>query len=77
MTGLSVHTFGCPVATAGESVAGDFARGCRDGSRPAQRGDRGSLRSRCGLVPYLQDAFSAECVQKLKGYGVQFDVAGV
>jgi hypothetical protein len=32
---------GCPVAAAGESVAGDFARGCRDRSHSAQRGQRG------------------------------------
>jgi hypothetical protein len=38
---------GCPVAAAGQSVAGDFARGCRDTrgcrdrSHSAQRGQRG------------------------------------
>lgn len=44
---------------------------------PHSAANEASLRSRCGLVPYLRDAFAAECVQELKGYGVQFDVAGV
>jgi hypothetical protein len=28
-------------------------------------------------ISYCWTAFAAECVQELKGYGVQFDVAGL
>ena len=42
---------GCPVAAAGESVAGDFARGCRDGSHSAQRGQRGLVARPVHQVP--------------------------
>jgi hypothetical protein len=47
------------------------------GAAPHSAANEAPCGAGAGWWPHLQDAFSAECVQELKGYGVQFDVAGV